>query len=85
MMVTRAEHIPSELIEANEGAQDLADEIKLRGENTSEKGTSAGSTVSRKEDQVDQSPTPEPEIAENAANEVAEEVAEVATEEPSEA
>ncbi|MBC8309154.1 MAG: 30S ribosomal protein S6 [Phycisphaerales bacterium] len=84
MMVTRAEHLPTEIIEANEGAQDLADEIKLRGEKTSEKGTSAGSTVTRKEDQVAKEPTPEPEIPEEVANEVAEEVAQVATEEPSE-
>ncbi len=33
MMVTRAEHVPTEIIEANEGEQDLTDEIKLRGKN----------------------------------------------------
>ena len=50
MMVTRAENLPTEIIEANEGAQALADEIKVRGEQKTEKGINAASTVSRKED-----------------------------------
>lgn len=50
MMVTRAENLPTEIIEANEGAQALADEIKVRGEHKTEKGINAASTVSRKED-----------------------------------
>ncbi|MDG1137319.1 MAG: 30S ribosomal protein S6 [Phycisphaerales bacterium] len=49
MMVTRAENLPTEIIEANEGAQALADEIKVRGEQKTEKGINAASTVSRKE------------------------------------
>ena len=55
-MVTKAEHIPAEIIEANAGADDLATEIKLRGEKSTAKGDSAGSTVSRKEDKVVEEP-----------------------------
>jgi small subunit ribosomal protein S6 len=51
MMVTRAEHIPTETIEANEGAEALADEIKLRGEQKTDTGKTAGSKVSRKSDE----------------------------------
>jgi small subunit ribosomal protein S6 len=58
MMVTRAEHLPTETIEANDGAEELATEIKLRSEKKSEKGTSAGSKVSRKEDKK-AAPAPE--------------------------
>lgn len=50
MMVTRAEHVTKEIIEANDGAGDLASEIKVRGEKSSDKDTSAGSKVSKKED-----------------------------------
>ena len=39
MMITSAEHIPAEIIEANEGQEDLAAEIKLRGEKTTEGGS----------------------------------------------
>ena len=75
MMVTRAEHVPTETIEANEGADDLATEIKLRGEKKTEKGASADSKVSKKEDK----PAPEPK-----ATKVVEEVVETKTAEPEE-
>ena len=48
MMVTSAEHIPAEIIEANEGQEDLATEIKLRGEKSTESGSKSASKVSRK-------------------------------------
>tara|TARA_B100000959_G_scaffold147149_1_gene154517 strand:+ start:2598 stop:3140 length:543 start_codon:yes stop_codon:yes gene_type:complete len=89
MMVTRAEHIPTELIEANEGEKDLAEEIKVRGENTSEKGASTASVVTRKEDKVAEESTKKAETptetTEEFSNDAPEEVAEIATEEPSEA
>jgi small subunit ribosomal protein S6 len=72
MMVTRAEHVPTETIEANEGADDLATEIKLRGEKKTEKGASTGSKVSKKEDK----PAPEPP---QKATKVVEEVVEAKT------
>ena len=52
MMVTRAEHLPSEIIEANEGAEELLTEIKLRGEKSTEKRSNTGSSVIHKEDKV---------------------------------
>jgi small subunit ribosomal protein S6 len=94
MMVTRAEHIPTETIEANEGAEALADEIKLRGEQKSDTSSgTTGSTVSKKEAET---PSPKPkkapkavetaeteaetkEVAEDATEEVAEEVTEEVT------
>ena len=97
MMVTKAEYIPAEIIEANEGADELATEIKLRGEKSTKKGDSAGSAVSRKEDKApEEAPAPKKTKAkaEVAAEEPATEVepadaktapepeAEVATEEP---
>ena len=57
MMVTKAEHIPAEIIEANAGADELATEIKLRGKKSTAKGDSAGSKVSRKEDKVVEEPS----------------------------
>jgi len=75
MMVTRAEHLPTETIEANEGAEDLATEIKLRGEKKSEMGTSAGSKVSKKENKP--APDPTPKVAE-----VVEEIVEEESTEP---
>ncbi|MDP7005906.1 MAG: 30S ribosomal protein S6 [Phycisphaerales bacterium] len=51
MMVTRAEHLPKEIIEANDGSEELASEIKLRGDQSTEKGSSAESKISRKEDE----------------------------------
>ena len=48
MMITSAEHIPAEIIEANEGQEDLATEIKLRGEKSTESGSKSASKVSRK-------------------------------------
>ena len=86
MMVTRAEHLPREIIEANEGAEELATEIKLRGEKQSEKGTSAGNTVARKEDKAAETPaTPEatetPEVTEAPEVTKAPETTEAAVEE----
>ena len=86
MMVTRAEHIPTEIIEANEGTEALADEIKLRGEQKTDSGNSADSKVSRKSAK-EEAPAPKkeskateeaaPETVEIIENEeVAEEVAE---------
>jgi small subunit ribosomal protein S6 len=49
MMVTRADHLPTEIIESNEGAEALADEIKVRGEQKSESGSSSASAVAHKE------------------------------------
>jgi len=48
MMITSAEHIPAEIIEANEGQEDLATEIKLRGKKSTESGSKSASKVSRK-------------------------------------
>lgn len=50
MMITSAEHIPAEIIEANEGQEDLAAEIKLRGEKTTEGGSKSTSKLSHKAD-----------------------------------
>ncbi len=69
MMVTRAEHIPTEIIEANEGAQALADEINVRGEQKTDSGKSAGSKVSRKSDEQK---TPAPVATEEEASEAVE-------------
>ena len=63
MMVTRAEYLPTEIIEANEGAEALADEIKVRGEQKTEKGTKTSATITRKED----APKPEKAKAEAPA------------------
>ena len=52
MMVTRAEHLPEETIKANEGAEALAKEIKVRSEKTTDQSGSASSTITRKEDEV---------------------------------
>jgi small subunit ribosomal protein S6 len=57
MMITSAEHIPAEIIEANEGQEDLATEIKLRGEKSTDSGSKSASKVSRK------SETDEPKTA----------------------
>ena len=56
MMVTRAEHLPEETIKANEGAEALAKEIKVRGEQTSDQSSSASSTITRKADEVTAKP-----------------------------
>jgi small subunit ribosomal protein S6 len=59
MMVTRAEYIPSEIIQANEGAEELATEIKLRGEKSAVKSASTGSSVTRKdENEAKEEPAP---------------------------
>lgn len=60
MMITRAEHLPSEIVEANEGAEDLATEINLRGEKKSVKGASPGSKVNKKDDDATKTPEPIP-------------------------
>jgi small subunit ribosomal protein S6 len=64
MMVTRCEHLPKETIEANEGAEALANEIETRGVQKSDSGKSAGSKISRKEDAPKKAPAPKkvPEV-----------------------
>jgi len=57
MMITSAEHIPAEIIEANEGQEDLATEIELRGKKSTDSGSKSASKVSRK------SETDEPKTA----------------------
>lgn len=76
MMVTRAEHLPSEIIEANEGSEELSTEIKLRSNKSAEKSASAGSSVTRKDE------APEKATSENEApvSDEPEEKAEVAEE-----
>jgi small subunit ribosomal protein S6 len=64
MMVTRAEHLPTEIIEANDGAEELATEIKLRSEKKSDKSASASSTVTRKDDEAETPPAKEEPVAE---------------------
>ena len=79
MMVTRAEYLPTEIIEANDGSEDLAAEIKLTGVQSTEKGTSAGSKISRKEKAETEKAAPkskEPIKSEATEEEVVEEVAE---------
>ena len=49
-MVTSAEHIPTEIIEANEGQADLAAEINLRGKESGGSDSNTGPTVSRKQE-----------------------------------
>lgn len=79
-MVTSAEHIPDEIIEANEGQADLAAEIKLRGEESGDKDSKSGSSLSQKreetqidvpDDEPDAAPQalPETESSETAAQE----------------
>ena len=59
IMITKADQLPIEIIEANEGAEELATEITLRGEKTVQVGEAVGSTVARKEDKiVKEAPTP---------------------------
>ncbi len=50
-MVTSAEHIPSEIIEANEGQEDLAAEIKTRSEKKSDSASKSGSKISKKSEE----------------------------------
>ena len=78
MMVTRAEHVPQELIDANDGSEDLATEIKLRESQGSEGASDKSASISRKEDEIE---TVAAEVEEEAPAEVAEETAE----EPAEA
>lgn len=85
MMVTRAEYLPSEIIEANEGAEDLATEIKVRGVKKTEKGTSAGSKISKKEDKpAPESKPKDKEVVEEVAEAVVEAVVEAETTESEE-
>ncbi|HIB00933.1 MAG TPA: 30S ribosomal protein S6 [Phycisphaerales bacterium] len=80
MMVTRAEHLPQEIIDSNEGSNALADEIKVRGKQNTETGTSSSSKVTRKEDEAKSKPkAPKKETTEEAPQEVQED-APVATE-----
>lgn len=79
MMVTSAEHIPAEIIEANEGQEDLATEIKLRGEKSTESGSKSASKVSRKSEtekvkKAEPEATDEPSDAEEDSPEPSKEV-----------
>jgi len=67
MMITSAEHIPAEIIEANEGQEDLATEIKLRGEKSTESGSKSASKVSRKS-KTEQIKTAEPEATDEPSD-----------------
>ncbi len=86
MMVTRAEHLPTEIIEANDGAKEIATEIKLRGDQSTEKCSSSSSKISHKDDesskpkseQTTEEPaeTEEDASIESKVEEIAEEVTE---------
>ena len=79
MMITSAEHIPAEIIEANEGQEDLATESKLRGEKSTESGSKSASKVSRKSEtekvkKAEPEATEEPSDAEEDSPEPTKEV-----------
>jgi small subunit ribosomal protein S6 len=88
-MVTSAEHIPAEIIETNEGQEDLAAEIKLRSENKTESASNSNSKISKKREEKE-AKTKDPateEIAEiskeaKTKDAVTEEVAEISKEAP---
>jgi small subunit ribosomal protein S6 len=85
MMITSAEHIPSEIIEANDGQEDLAAEIKLRSEKSTETSSKSMSKISSKSEKVvEKAETPEPEIVEevveNSKDDSSEPTKEVSTE-----
>jgi len=67
MMITSAEHIPAEIIEANEGQEDLATEIKLRGKKSTESGSKSASKVSHKS-KTEQIKTAEPEATDEPSD-----------------
>lgn len=80
MMVTKAEHLPKELIDANDGSADLATEIKLRESQSSERKTEKATAISRKEDkdaktasseEVSEQPAEETEVSEEPSEETA--------------
>ena len=81
MMVTKADHIPTEIIEANEGSEELATEIKLRSEQSSEASESTTSKISKK---VAKKSTSDDAPAKEAAPEAAKESAEDTSDEPAE-
>ena len=88
MMVTKADHIPAEVIEANEGSEELATEIKLQSEKSTDAGGTATSTISKKDakkSKAKDSSKDIEEVAKEPAEAVAEEPAEDQTEEPAEA
>ncbi len=88
-MVTSAEHIPAEIIETNEGQEDLAAEIKLRSENKTESASNSNSKISKKREEKE-AKTKDPateEVAEiskeaKTKDAVTEEVAEISKEAP---
>ena len=49
MLITKADHVPTEIIEANDGLEKLATEIKLRGEKSSEATAASSSKITKKE------------------------------------
>ena len=77
MMITRAEHLPQELIEANDGSEDLATEIKLKKSQTSDGTNDKSASISKRQETVEpsQAETPDPETAEATVEEAATEKA----------
>ncbi len=73
MMVTRAEHLPTEIIESNERSEELATEIKLRSEKKTGEGNTSSSTMTRK-DENEVAPTDD--VSEEVTPSETEEVAE---------
>ena len=69
MMVTKADYIPTEIVEANEGSEELATEIKRRSEKSSEASESASSKISKKDAKSKSSDEPAEEVAEETAEE----------------
>ena len=85
MMVTKADHIPTEIIEANDGSEELATEIKLRSEKSSEASESQSSKISKKDAKESKTKdAPAEKAAPEVAEEVVEEVAEETADEPAE-
>ena len=77
MMITRAEHLPQELIEANDGSEDLATEIKFRKSQTADGTNEKTASISKRQETVESSQvkTPDPETAEATVEEAATEEA----------
>ena len=85
MMVTKADHIPTETIEANDGSEELATEIKLRSEKSSKASESPSSKISKKDAKESKTKdAPAEKAAPEVAEEVVEEVAEETADEPAE-
>ncbi len=80
-LITRADHLSVEQIEETEGRTDLADEIKLRGEQKSDEGTSSVRATTKSERETAESTDEEAMPAAETETETTEEApAESATE-----